>query len=274
MALHSDQSPHAQKGAHSAQQGKCSWCKEEYGWWQGVINMDTKGATQWICLVCGALHLPAIPPPENFIRLQVHHGVLEHWSIDLGIKPITLTRTCTEAMPLMLAWSLENGSIDPKELRRGVFAYTERQGTGTVPMLVKRPSWLRTNGEFAPAAYADSDEDRIFHSIFWEALGTKDWTRTGFIGGDPRDFFKDIGRWSDLLPDGHPYRNDGLEVALVVPWQGIVATSPGPIEGQVFTAPLIEGVEAAVDAVIRERIRDASEPALLPSLWSAAGLTR
>lgn len=274
MALHSDQSPHAQKGAHSAQQGKCSWCKESYGWWQGIVNMDTKGATQWVCLVCGALYLPAIPPPENFIRLQVHHGVLERWSIDPGIKPIALTRICSEAMSIMLAWSLEEGSLDLKELRRGVFAYTEREGTGTVAMLVKRPSWLKPNGDFAPATYADSDEDRIFHSVFWEALGTKEWTRTGFIGGHPRDFFPGVRRWSDLLPDGHPYRTDGLEMALVLPWVAIVEASPAPIEGQTFTKPLIEGVEAAVDALIRERIRDAKEPTLLPSLWSSVGLTR
>lgn len=274
MALHSDQSPNAQKGAHSAQQGKCSWCKESYGWWQGVINIDNKGATQWVCLVCGALHLAAIPPPENFIRLQIHHGVLEHWSIDPGIKPISLTRICGDALPLMLAWSLENGSIDSRELRRGVFAFTEREGTGTVALLVKRPSWLHSNGDFAVAAYADSDEDRIFHSIMWEALGTTEWTRTGFVAGNTGDFFPGVKRWMDLLPDGHVYRNDGLEVALVLPWSAIVEASPKPIEGQTFSVPLIEGVEAAVDALIRERIRNVHEPALLPSLWAAVGLTR
>jgi hypothetical protein len=283
MALHSDQSPEALKGTLSTQTGKCVWCKGTYGWWQGVVDNTDKGEPKWVCLVCAALSpgRTGVPPPDGFHFLRVDEDVLRHWEIHEDLHyGVRLTRTCAAAMPLLLAWSLETGLANVSELKRGLLVYGDKKPSKTVPIIFKRPCWLNSQGVFLPAAYADSDEDRVLHGIFREALRDPEWTRTAFIGGNPGDFFVGVDRWAELIPDSHPGRAEGLEVAIVLPWMcivrsGTVKGESAEIAGCVFHAVQVEAVEAAVMALIRSQfVGYSTDPDLLPDIWSCVGLTR
>lgn len=228
-----------------------------------------KQDTKWVCLVCAALYpeVTEVPPPDGFVLLGVHEDVAKTWNLPSNTSGPSFTRACSPAMSLLLAWSIECVSINVDEFQRGNLTYERNKPEGkATPILFKRPRWYDRQ-TFQIAAYADSDEDQLFHDVLCEALRDPEWTRTAILGDVNSDLWAHLKPWSQLLPESHPFLAKGFEVARLIPWRTI---SQGvAIEGRVFDPLAIDAVETGILALIQSRFLPANVP-----LWQSIGLKR
>ena len=275
MRLHTDQSPEAQKAAWEAAP-RCPCClADNLGWWQGCVGVGGDEGPFWVCAICACLW-NLVPPPPGFLRFVVHQDVLLRWGVPRQETGLVFgltqpTASLQAAMPLLLAWMIENGELDEHMLRKGFIDVPGGRppSTQTVvfPVVLRRPVWLSEATAFLDAAsYAFSEEDRDVHAVVREVIGNPEWTRTSFSerGGiwAPHEIF------CTALKETHPAHQEGLHWAEVLPW-GSIRKYPGACEvgGSTIQGTHRKPVDEAIHALVRPRFAPAQTP-----LWVALGL--
>lgn len=276
VELHTDQGPDAQKAAWVAGKQTCPCCLvPTLGWWQGVVVSDEKGP-MWLCAVCAAI-LNCVPPPPGYLRLSIHEAVLTHWGIPLVARDgksyaYLKTATLQGALPLMLAWSMENDDLEAHDLRNGIVTYPDCPDGGDLyHLLLRHPIWLSEETFYLDAGtYAYSDEDRIIHAAIREVIGNPNWTRTALS--------EDGGMWPfngashetfhGPLKPNHPGHMEGLHMAEVVRWGSLRSLGKVELDGTLIDPSVhMPIVEAAIHAIVASRIAPESS-----SPWRALGL--
>ena len=282
MELHSDQSTEAKQGAWNADQNRCFFCHEEHGWWQGVVA-SVKDTPHFMCVVCATIR-GYVPPPEGYIRLNVSEKLLEAWRVKergASYTPNQTTIVLHDAMPLRLAWMMEQGILNEDELttRHVVVSHEDsRSEKNYWPMLLRRPVWFQSqSGHFLDVVnYADSYEDLDIHIVLRSVLQLKDdeeWYRTVYTA-TPNVFHKHqlLQMWQGVLPESHKahslYPNAGFRFVEILPWKSMVSRPQvvvfeRTVDWSVHGLPVME----AMEALIRSRHLPTNSP-----LWKTVGL--
>jgi len=282
MELHSDQSDEAKQGAWNADQNRCFFCHEEHGWWQGVVA-SVNDTPHFMCVVCTTIR-GFVPPPEGYIRLHVSEKLLEAWRVkERGARytPNQTTIVLHDAMPLRLAWMMEQGILNEDELttRHVVVSHEDsRTEKNYWPMLLRRPVWFQTQySHFLDVLnYAESYEDQTIHQVLRSVLEIQDdeeWSRTVYTEF-PNVFCTQqvLNYWQAPLPESHKmhslYPNAGYRFVEILPWKSMISREQVPVlnrtvDRAVHGLPVVE----AMEAVIRSRHLPTNSP-----LWKTVGL--
>lgn len=273
MPFHADQSDAALQASWKAQDGRCAWCNEEHGWWQGFVA-DTKLGGRWVCAGCGTItgHVPA---PEGLVTFKVHPEVVHKWDTEInnGFPSLEFTRKYGQAFPLMLAWMLEQGWLDLMALGRRQVAFTNAsKPEAWTTILCRKPIWFAQQ-KAAPldfGQYADSPEDRELTAVFRQVLRQPEFTRTRWTQ-DAGEWAHDLNlrAWVGDTPEGHPARTNGWNYATVVPWSAFFDHPQVLLDSWVVEAQVHDpAVHAGVRALIRAKSFTNQSP-----LWESAGLS-
>lgn len=271
MALHTDQSVEAQKATWAADKERCAWCDESHGWWQGVVETTDNGP-RFMCVICAAIR-KRVPVPEGFIRVRISEAILEGWGMkeryDNSFSWTRPTRTLQHAMPLLIAWLIENEELQLRSLLDHLVAPVDhRKDDKTLPMVMRRPVWWSPSNHFImdTEKYADSNEDREITAVIREALGNPDWSRTVYT--EFYGVFSPMNAWGASLNERHPALARGLHFVEVLPWLEIVKRKTVTVANCIIDSSVHDvPVGLAMTALIQSRIASNDQP-----LWKALGL--
>jgi hypothetical protein len=271
MALHTDQSAEAQKAVWAACKERCVYCQESHGWWQGVVEATDNGP-RFMCVICAAIR-SRVPVPEGFIRLQISEVALESWGLkerfDTKFKYNQPTQTMQHAMPLLIAWMVENEKLQPRALLdHKIYPTDHKKEDKTFPMVLRRPIWWSSSNHFVVdiEKYADSNEDREITAVIRAVLGDPDWSRTTFA--EFHGVYSPMNAWSVGLNEKHPATARGLHFVEVLPWLEIMKRRSVTVSGCIIDSSVhYEPVEQAMKALVQSRVATTDQ-----TLWKALGL--